>query len=132
MLVHKLLNNKSHCTFALLNSRKADIFFNPIFIPCFSGSMFFWVRVQVLEVAIKLIVALNFSILCHDIYVYNFYFSSNISIRKCTHQTYFLLKVFIYVMILVFREVFLRHNNFLFETQKISYCKTIYQSRKQH
>ena len=132
MLVHKLLNNKSHCTFALLNSRKADIFFNPIFIPCFSGSMFFWVRVQVLEVAITLIVALNFSILCHDIYVYNFSFSSNISIRKCTHQTYFLLKVFIYVMILVFREVFLRHNNFLFETQKISYCKTIYQSRKQH
>ena len=123
--------NKSHCTFALLNTRKADIFFNPIFIPCFSGSTFFWVRVQVLEVAIKLIVALNFSILRH-IYVYNFSSSSNISIRKCTHQTYFHLKVFIYVMIFVFREVFLRHNNFLFETQKISYWKITYQSRKQH
>ena len=43
------------------NYLKSDIFFNPIFIPCFSGSMFFRVqvflgygfrvRVQVLEVA---------------------------------------------------------------------------------
>ena len=57
------------------NSLKSDIHFNPIFIPCFLGSMFlrvrrffrvqvfpgtgfsgsklFWVRVQVLEVALK-------------------------------------------------------------------------------
>ena len=27
------------------NYLKSDIFFNPIFIPCFSGSMFFWVQV---------------------------------------------------------------------------------------
>ena len=51
--------------------------------------MFFWVRVQVLEVALKLIVALNFSILHHDIYVYNFSCSSSISIRKYKHQAYF-------------------------------------------
>ena len=52
------------------NSLKSDVFFNPIFIPCFSGSRFFrvqifqgpgpglsrsWsrVRVQVLEVALS-------------------------------------------------------------------------------
>ena len=104
MLVHKLLNNKSHCTFSLLNYRKAET----IFIPCISGTMFFWVRVQVLEVALKLIVALNFSILRHDIYVYNFSSSSISSIRNYTHQTYFHLKVFTYVMIFVVKEVFLK------------------------
>ena len=31
--------------FAKHNSLKSDIYFNPIFIPCFSGSMFFWVQV---------------------------------------------------------------------------------------
>ena len=61
--------------------------FNPIFI---SGSRFFWaqvvsVYVQLLEVALKLIVALNF-LLLHHIYVYNF--SSSINIRKYMHQTW--------------------------------------------
>ena len=32
------------------NSRKSDIFFNPIYIPCFPGSIFF--RVQVFQVAL--------------------------------------------------------------------------------
>ena len=40
--------------------------------PGFSEYRFFRVRFQVLEVALKLIVALNFSLLRHDIYVYNF------------------------------------------------------------
>ena len=35
------------------NSLKSDIFFNPIFFPGFSGSRFFKVRVQVLEVTIS-------------------------------------------------------------------------------
>ena len=61
--------------------------FNPIFI---SGSRFFWaqvvsVYVQLLEVALKLIVALNF-LLLHHIYVYNF--SSSINVRKYMHQTW--------------------------------------------
>ena len=34
------------------NYLKSDIFFNPIFIPGFSGSRFFRVRIQVFEVAV--------------------------------------------------------------------------------
>ena len=55
--------------------------------PGFSGSMFFSVRVEVLEVALKLIVALNFSLLRHNIYDYNFSFSLSINVRKYKHQT---------------------------------------------
>ena len=39
-------------------------------------------------------------------------------------------KVFIYVMIFVFKEVFLIYNNLV--TQKISYCEIIYQSCNAH
>ena len=64
----------------------AHYIFNPIFI---SGSRFFRaqvdsVYVQVLEVALKLIVALNL-LLLHHIYVYNF---SSINVRKYMHQTW--------------------------------------------
>ena len=45
------------------NSLKSDIFFNPIFIPGFSGSRFFRVRVQVLEVALKI---MSTKIACYD------------------------------------------------------------------
>ena len=45
--------------FLKLNSLKSNIFFNPISIPCFSGSRFFTIRVQgsvqVLEVASNMI-----------------------------------------------------------------------------
>ena len=36
--MHELFNNISHCV-------KSDIFFNPIFVPGFSGSRFFGVQV---------------------------------------------------------------------------------------
>ena len=119
----KLLNYKSNCTFSVLNSLKADIFLIPYFFhvsldPCFSGSRFFTVRIQVLEVALKVIVTLNFSLLCHDIYVYNF--CSSLSKRICTAN--------LIVMILVFRELFQMHNNMVI--QEISYSKIIYESCK--
>ena len=49
MLVHKFLNNKSHCAWSSIkhNFLKSDIHFNPIFIPCFLGSKF--LRVQVFQ-----------------------------------------------------------------------------------
>ena len=47
VLVHELLNNNSHCVWSSYNSLKSYIFFNPIFIPGFSGSRFF--RVQVFQ-----------------------------------------------------------------------------------
>ena len=71
----------------------------------FSGSRFFKVHVQVLEVALKLIVALNFSLLHHDIYVYNFS-SLSINLKNICTKLDSCLKVFIYVMIL-FSEKFL-------------------------
>ena len=46
-------------------SLKSDIFFIPIFIPGFSGPRFFRVRVQVLEVALRL-----------DVFWLHFFFSS--------------------------------------------------------
>ena len=45
-VVHKILNYKSHCPFSLLSSVKAAIFFNPTFIPYFSGSMILRVHVS--------------------------------------------------------------------------------------
>ena len=63
VLVHELLNNNSHCVWSSYNSLKSYIFFNPMFIPGFSGSRFFRlqvsqdpgsgsrVRIQVLQVA---------------------------------------------------------------------------------
>ena len=119
-IVHKLLNYKSHCKFSSLNFPKSGIFFNPIFIPCFSRSR---VRDQVLEVALKLIVYIR-----HDIYVYNFS-SLSINVRNICTKPDRRLKVFIYVMIFVSKEVFLIHNNLV--TQKIFYCEIIHQSRKQ-
>ena len=86
--------------FSLLNSLKADTFLNPIFLtqylfhvsedPCFLGYRFFRVQVYVLEVALKLIVALglNLSLLCHDIYVCNVSSSLGINVRKYTHQIF--------------------------------------------
>ena len=48
--------------------------------------------------------------------------------KKYTHKPDSHLKIFIYIMIFVFSEVFLIHNNLV--TQNISYCKIIDQSRK--
>ena len=42
--------------------------------PGFLGSRFFWFQLQVLEVALNLIVNLNFSLLCHDICLQFFFF----------------------------------------------------------
>ena len=96
------------------NGRQADIIFNPTFIPCFSGFMFsgswiFWVHVfqgpgRGFRSSPK--VDRRFSLLRHNIYDYNFSFSLSINVRKYKHQTW-LIKVFIYIMIFVFRNVFL-------------------------
>ena len=78
---------------------------------------------QVLEVALKLIVYIR-----HDSCVYNFS-SLSINVRNIRTKPDRRLKIFIYVMIFVSKEVFLIHNNLV--TQKIFYCKIIHQSRKQ-
>ena len=64
----------------------------------------------------------------HDIYVYNFS-SLSINVRNICTKPDRRLKVFIYVMIFVSKEVFLIHNNLV--TQKIFYCEIIHQSCKQ-
>ena len=66
-----------------------------------------------------MVVASYFSLLRHDIYIYNFSSSLSINVRKYTHQTRSSPTVLIYIMIFVFRELFLTHNNLV--TQKISY-----------
>ena len=58
-----------HCS-AMYSYTFCNFIFHVSHDPCFSGSRFF--RVQVLKVALKLIVALNLTFLCH-IYVYNFF-----------------------------------------------------------
>ena len=73
-----------------------------------------------------MIVALNLSLLRHDIYVYNFSLSVSMYENICTKLDR-PLKGFIYVMIFILREVFLIHNNLV---TQISYFKIIDQSRK--
>ena len=92
--------------------------------PDFLDFRFF--RVQFLEVALKLLMALNFLLLRHHICFQFFFFKYH---RKKTYApTLTVALVFIYVMIFVFREVFLIHNYLV--TQKISYYEIIYQSSK--
>ena len=92
--------------------------------PDFLDFKFF--RVQVLEVALKLLMALNFLLLRHHIYFQFFFFKYHR--KKIYAPTLTVALVFIYVMIFVFREVFLIHNYLV--TQKISYYEIIYQSSK--
>ena len=92
--------------------------------PDFLDFKFF--RVQVLEVALKLLMALNFLLLRHHICFQFFFFKYHR--KKIYAPTLTVALVFIYVMIFVFREVFLIHNYLV--TQKISYCEIIYQSSK--
>ena len=93
------------------------------------GPVFWGVQVQVLEVVLKLIIALNFSLLRHDIYVYNF-FSLSINVKKYMHQIKLDCHPKVFILIMIFFFFFFR-KVFQFVTQKISYCKIIYQSRKQ-
>ena len=67
-----------HCS-AMYSYAFCNFIFHVSHDPCFSGSRFF--RVQVLKVALKLIVALNLTFLCH-IYVYNFFFFKS----QCQNQ----------------------------------------------
>ena len=92
--------------------------------PDFLDFKFF--RVQVLEVALKLLMALNFLLLRHHICFQFFFFKCHR--KKIYAPTLTVALVFIYVMIFVFREVFLIHNYLV--TQKISYYEIIYQSSK--
>ena len=124
MLVRKLLNNKSHCTLSVLNYRKAETIIHSMFLrnhvfqgrgPAFRSS-------PKVDRRFKL---LNFTswYLCLQFFFFKYQH------KKLYAPTYFHLKVFTYVMIYVFKEVFPRHNNSV--TQKILYCKVTYQSRKQ-
>ena len=92
--------------------------------PDFLDFKFF--RVQVLEVALKLLMALNFLLLRHHICFQFFFFKYHR--KKIYAPTLTVALVFIYVMIFVFREVSLIHNYLV--TQKISYYEIIYQSSK--
>ena len=89
-----------------------------MFITCFSGSMFF--RAQVLEAALKLILALNFSLLCHEICLQFFFFKYQckkiyaptlIVALKFSFTSFLFSEKFFWYIIIWSHKDFLQRNN---------------------